>query len=111
MLLDKPLDANDIVSVKLGNGDEIIAKVLAVDAEKITVSKPLLMILSQDPRSGAPGVQMAPFWMMGADPAGKFTISKTHVVCLVKANIDAAKSYLAQTTGLTIPSAGSGLIT
>jgi len=110
MLLEKTPVAGDVASIKFNNGDEIIAKISEITNDLVTVTKPLLMVLSQDPRSGQPGVQMAPFWMLGADPSSKFPINRSQIICLVKSNTDAVKGYTAQTTGLAIPS-GSGLIT
>jgi len=101
---------NDTVCVKFGNGDEIIARLTEQTENTITVTKPLLMVLSQDPRTGAPGVQMAPFWIMGGDKDARYTINRNHVICIIKANNDASSGYSAQTTGLTLPT-GSGLIT
>ena len=111
MLIEKPLNTGDIISIKLGNGDEIIAKLVEQDRDSVKVTKPLLMLVSQDPATGRPGISMAPFWMLGADAASKFDIARTHILCMIKSNEEATKGYLAQTTGLTIPGSGSGLIT
>lgn len=111
-LFDKPLAANDIVSIKLANGDELLAKIVSVSEKTVSVTKPLMMMLGQDAR-GNPGIQLIPFWMLGADKDGKFPINKDHIVCMVKANTDASGSYVQQTTGLTIPAGvrPSGLVT
>lgn len=113
MLLEKPIAAQDVVSIKISNGDEIIAKLVSQDSNTVVVSRPLLMVLSPDPNTGMPGVQMAPFWMLGPEPDTKFPISAHHVVCMVKAGNGAMKRYMEITTGLTIPgaSAGSKIIT
>lgn len=111
MLIEKTFNVNDIVTIKLSNGDEVIAKVAEINEFKITVTKPLLMVLSQDPRTGQPGVQMAPFWMMGGDPVANYPINRSHIVVVVKANQDAATSYISQTTGLVMPGVAGGLIT
>ncbi len=111
MLLEKPPSPNDVVCIKIANGDELIAKLVSATDQIVVVSKPLLMILAQDPRSGQPGVQMAPFWMLGGDKDAKYPISRNHVICMIKANPDAMKGYMAQTTGLAMPgSAGGGII-
>lgn len=109
MLIESSAKPQDIVSLKLSNGDEIIAKLLDREGINITVTKPMLMMLAKDPRTGQPGIQMAPFWMLGADPESKFDILKSHITCMVKSSSDAAKGYTANTTGLTIPN-GSGLV-
>lgn len=106
MLIENKPTTNDVVCIKLSNGDELIAKIADQNPMTLLVTKPMLMILSQDPRTGQPGVQMAPFWIMGADSSVKFPIAQTHVVCMVKANADATKNYISQTSGIAIPSSG-----
>lgn len=110
MLLDSQIKPQDIVSIKFSNGDEIIAKVVDTEGPSITVTKPLAMMLTRDPRSGQPGIQMAPFWILGADIESRFPILKSHITCMVKSSADAVKGYTANTTGLAMPP-GSGLIT
>lgn len=110
MLIAIPPKSNDVVSIKFSNGDEIIAKLIDNEGPSITVSKPLSMMLARDPRSGQPGIQMAPFWMLGADNDGTFAILKSHITCMVKSSADAAKGYTANTTGLAMPPS-SGLVT
>lgn len=111
MLIEKSLSAGDVASIKLGNGDEIIAKLVDQDRDSVIVTKPLLMVLGQDPSTGRPGISMAPFWMLGTDSAARYPIPRTQILCILKSNEEATKGYLAQTTGLTIPGSGSSLIT
>jgi hypothetical protein len=106
MLLSKPVQPNDIVSLKISNGDEFIAKYVESNDTHITVSKPMLMVLGQT-QTGQPGVQMMPFFMLGADKDGTFPINKNHVVCMVLSNSEAKAGYTQATTGLTIPKSGS----
>ena len=101
---------HDVVSIKLSNGDEIIAKCVAVDDKAITVTRPLLMILSQDPATGRPAISMAPFWMLGAEPTASYTINHDQTICILKSNTESTKGYITQTTGLAMPT-GSGIIT
>jgi len=107
MLIEKPIQPNEVVCVKLSNGDEIIAKLVERTEKTVVLSKPLLMILSADPQTGRPGVQMAPFFMLGADKEGKFPINYAHVMCMVLANSEAKSGYTQNTTGIAIPTAGT----
>ena len=109
MLIQPTTGVNDVSSIKLSNGDEIIAKITDITDQTVTVIRPLLMVLSQDPRTGQPGVQMAPFWIMGGDKDSKYPINRNHIICMIKANKDAASNYTEMTTGLMVPS--SGIIT
>lgn len=107
MLIEKPIANNDIVSLKISNGDEIIAKfVETAPDQSIVVTKPMLMILSQSP-NGQPGIQMMPFFMLGGEKEGKYPINPQHIVCMIKSNSEAKAGYLSATTGLTVPKTGS----
>lgn len=108
MLLEKPASINDIACIKTGNGDEIIGKVLDVTDTTVTISKPMIMMLAQAP-NGQPGIQMAPFWMLGGDKDARYPINRSHITCMVKAGKDAESGYLQNTTGLAMP--GRGIIT
>ena len=111
MLINTQIAANDVISIKLSNGDEIVAKLVDIDNNTMTVSKPMLMVLTQDPRTGQPGIQMAPFWMMGSDPKTSYPINRNHIMVAVKSNQDVTKNYISQTTGLMMPdSTNSGLV-
>lgn len=106
MLVTKPITNNDIISIKISNGDEIIAKFLESNDEHVIVSKPMLMILAQT-QTGQPGVQMMPFFMLGGEKDGKYPINKAHIVCMILSNAEAKSGYVSATSGLTIPKTGS----
>lgn len=97
---------NDIVCIKLSNGDELIAKLLMTTDKVTAISKPFLMVLAQDPVSRQPGVQLAPFWMLGADDNSKYILNNSLIVCTVKANSEAKKGYDSHTSSLLIPNSG-----
>lgn len=111
-LFEKPLSPGDIITIKLANGDELLSKLVTLSDTVVTITKPLMMVVAQDAR-GNPGIQLLPFWMLGANKDGKLPINKSHIMCMVKANEEATNGYLQQTTGLTIPNSTrqSGLIT
>jgi hypothetical protein len=106
MLVSKPITSNDIVSIKISNGDELIAKFIETTDESVVVSKPMLMVLAQT-QTGQPGVQMMPFFMLGGDKDGKYPINKSHVVCMILSNLEAKSGYISATSNLTIPKTGT----
>jgi hypothetical protein len=110
MLIPKPIQPGNIVSIKMSNGDELIAKLGEMTDSQVKVSKPMLIMLAQDPSTGQPGVQMAPFWMIGADPEQPFPVSRSHIQCMVLANQHAAANYTKSTTSLEIPTARTGML-
>ena len=110
MLIEKSIEDNDIVSVKLITNDEIIAKLVSQDAISITLQKPLTMNLSLDDRTGRPAIQMLPFFILGAKPDAKITLRRDHVLVLTLSNDEAKSGYIHNTSGLVTSTSGSGLV-
>lgn len=111
MLIDKPISVNDIVALKLSTQEEIIGKVVDLDSKKLTLHKVMTISLGMDERTMKPGIQMLPFFLLGADPDSKITIDNEHIVARAPANADIKKSYISATSSLTIPSSNtSGII-
>lgn len=116
MLIEsKSISKDDIVSIKLNNGDELIAKFVEerkdANTEYFVVSKPVLVVLGQHPTTGQPAVQMVPFFMISADKDSKFPLNKAQIVCAIKSADDAKKGYFEATTGLAMPKAtGASLV-
>lgn len=112
MLIEKnTVDVNDIVTIKLINNEEIIAKLVAQDANTVTVQKPMTMALSMDERSGRPAIQMLPFFTLGGKSDAKISLRRDHMLVLTLSNDEAKAGYIHNTSGLTVPTTGnSGLI-
>jgi hypothetical protein len=102
MIIDQPIKQNDVVCIKLSNGDEIIARYFDGNDKYINISKPLLMVLTQD-NTGRPAIQMAPLWMMGPEQSGKFKINMPQIICIALASKDATLGYTKNTSSLAIP--------
>lgn len=94
MLIDKGFSANDVVSLKLINGDELIARFDTETSDSITISKPLAVTL------GPQGLGMIP-WMFLGDK-DKYTLQRSHVFAVVSSKPDAAAQYLQGTTGIAL---------
>jgi hypothetical protein len=112
---NKPV-VNDIVALKLITGEEIIAKLIAVEdvivanfTEKAyVVTKPFVQTLHQM-ANGQGAVGFAPF-MMAIEPTTPVTIPISRLLCLpTKARQDATTQYVKATSGLDLPP--SGLVT
>ena len=112
MLIEKKtFQAGDIVSLKLVSNDEIVAKLVEQDTNTVTITKPLLLSISIDERTGKPGLQMYPFFLLGADGDEKLPISRNHIIAMVLSRDDVKSGYIHNTTGLQIPGANDkGLI-
>lgn len=94
MLLQKPIREGDVVSIKLINGDEIIARLEADDHNGITVTKPLAITMS------AQGLGMIPWVFLGEKDS--YTLKREHIFVMVPSKKDAADQYLQGTTGIAL---------
>lgn len=94
MLINKGLSQGEVISLKLINGDELIARFEEENAETITVVKPLAITI------GSQGLGMIP-WMFLGD-RDTYTISKNQIFAFSKSKKDAADQYLQSTTGIAL---------
>lgn len=94
MLLQKPMGKGDVVSIKLINGDELIARLDADDHNGITIDRPLALTMQGG------GLGMVPWVLLGDKDT--ITIQRSHVFAMVPSKKDAADQYLTGTTGIAL---------
>lgn len=94
MLIEKPIAVGEVVSLKLINGDEIIARFENESDDEIKIDRPLALTMS------AQGLGMIP-WMFLGDKS-VISLKKSHVFCMVPSKKDAADQYLGGTTGIAL---------
>lgn len=94
MLLSKPIAEGDVVSIKLVNGDEIIARLEKDDHDGITINRPLALTMSGG------GLGMMP-WIFLADKE-TMTLKREHVFVILPSKKDAADQYMQGTTGIAL---------
>lgn len=94
MLINKGFSSGDVVSIKLINGDEIIARFESENADTITVSRPLALTMNGG------GLGMIPWVFLGKDSS--ITVSKSNTFFIVESKGEAAKQYLEGTTGIAL---------
>ena len=92
--VSKNFSAGDVVSIKLINGDEIIAKFEKEDNDTITISRPLALTMNGQ------GLGMIPWVFLGKD--GDITLSKANTFFVVPSKGEAATQYLEGTTGIAL---------
>lgn len=85
MLIDKPIASQDIVTLKLLTGEEIIATFEKDDSNTVTVSKPSTIA------SNGQGMGIIP-WMVTAGPR-KVDLSKHAVIAMAATDPEIAKAY------------------
>ena len=103
LVTSKKYDVSDIVSFRLVNGDEIIAKIVSEDDDNFKLERPCTVLPSQQ------GIGLMQS-MFTADSELKVVVSKQHVI-MHSPTIDAMqKHYLKTTTGIE-PITRGGIIT
>ena len=94
MLIETPYKENDIVSIKLSSGEEIVGKLVEETSDGFTISKPLM--LAQTPK----GMGLAPY-MFTVDPEkAQLKFNEKNVITITKTMSTMAKQYIQSTTGL-----------
>ena len=93
MIIETPYKVGDVVSIKLNNGEEIIARLDEEKSSKLKLSKPMALVATEG------GVGFAPF-MFTITPDTKIEVSINSIICVVKSAKDAADLYIQQTTGI-----------
>jgi hypothetical protein len=93
MLIEKPYELNDVVSIKLSSGEELVGKLLEETHDTITLSKPLMLSMTQQ------GMGLAPY-MFTVNPESKISFNEKNIITIVKTMDTMAKQYIQSTTGL-----------
>ncbi len=94
MLFEKPVTTGDVVSIKLVNGEEIIARLEEETSEHVKISKPLSVTL------GPQGLGMIPFMFLSSKDT--VTLKQTHILAMGPSKKDAADQYMQGTTGIAL---------
>jgi hypothetical protein len=94
MLLKKPITQGSVVSIKIINGDEIIARYEDETTDTVTINKPLALTMGQG------GLGMIPWVFLG--DAETVTLQKSHVFFVIPSKKDAADQYIQGTTGIAL---------
>lgn len=92
--MQKPITQGSVVSLKLINGDEIIARYDGEDDSIIKVNRPLALTM------GAQGLGMIPWVFLGDTET--YSLKKDHVFVMVQSKKDAADQYMQGTTGIAL---------
>jgi hypothetical protein len=104
MLLEKSsFNENDIVTIKLISGEEVIGKFIKDNDEILTLEKPLMLAMSQQ------GIGMVPL-LVTVNPDTKLHLNKTAVILIAESDKEIANQYVYQTTGIRPVQAGSILV-
>jgi hypothetical protein len=94
MLFEKPIVEGGVVSIKLINGDELIARLEKDDSNGITINRPLALTMQGG------GLGMVPWVLLGDKDT--IVLNRNHVFAMVPSKKDAADQYVQGTTGIAL---------
>ena len=80
-------------TMRMGYGEEIVAKITAIDSSTYTLSKPVAVVPGQQ------GIQLMNS-LFTADPEAEVTVNKSSVAMIAPVREDVGDSYLEATTGI-----------
>lgn len=95
MLLEKKFKENEVVSLKLSSGEEILGRFLREDDRFFYVTKPSVLMANQQ------GMGMVPY-MFTVNPDEDYAITKTSIITLSRTDHDVANQYLSKTSGIAL---------
>ena len=97
MIIETAVKVNDVVTVKMVGGDEVVGKLLDAYTETyVELSKPLVVMMGQQ------GFGLAPY-ILTAGPDASAKLDRKHVIAIVKTLDSVAKQYIKQTTNILVP--------
>ena len=94
MLIDVPFKDNDLVSFKLSNGDEIIARFQGESNTGYKINRPMILQLTQQ------GMALVPYFLTVADDAN-VELLKNSLVFVHKTRSELEPAYIQATTGIS----------
>jgi hypothetical protein len=87
------VELDQVYTIKIANGDELVAKIVAQDDNTYTVFKPLTVMPSRE------GIQMI-MGLFTANPDKNVTINKSQVSLIAPSRDEVQDSYVEATTGI-----------
>ncbi len=95
MLIETLYKVNDIVTLKILGGDEVIGRLTSIEGGNVTINKPHAVMMGQQ------GFGLVPY-IMTAGPDVKVEFKSEHILSVVKTFEGVAKEYIKQTSGIVV---------
>jgi hypothetical protein len=97
MLATSNYNVNDIVTVKLANGEELVGKYTQSNDKDFVMVRPL--VFTVNPQNGQ--AMLIP-WLMSVDPKSTqpIALSKSNILAITKTIKDIADNYMQATSGI-----------
>lgn len=95
MLIAKPIEKNDVVTIKLMNGEEVLGRFEGENDDELVVSRASVVAANPDGKMG-----LVP-WLMSASPE-KISINKSTVVAYLPTVEEIAKVFAEATSSIQV---------
>lgn len=95
MLIQKPFERNDIITLKLSSGEEVVARFDSRTPEYVRILKPMAFMM------GPQGLGLVPF-VFSADRDAVIEVGASFVITTTKTDDQVGKQYMQQTSNLTV---------
>jgi hypothetical protein len=95
IIVEQPYKINDIVTLKVLGGDEVVGRLTVVEDGIVTINKPHAVMMGQQ------GFGLVPY-IMTAGPDVKVEFKSEHILSIVKTYEGVAKEYIKQTSGIVV---------
>lgn len=97
-------NANDIVTLVLASGQEILGKFVTKEGDNVIVDQPVMLVQSPEGQMGFQAFSMT------GDATGQVEFQGKNVVAVVDTRSDIAQSYRSATSGIVVPEENPGII-
>jgi hypothetical protein len=87
------IETGKTYTMRMGYGEEIVAKIVSIGTDTYTLSKPVAVVPGQQ------GIQLMNS-LFTADPEAEVTVNKSSVAMIAPVREDVGDSYLEATTGI-----------
>jgi hypothetical protein len=87
------IEAGKTYTMRMGYGEEIVAKIVSIGTDTYTLSKPVAVVPGQQ------GIQLMNS-LFTADPEAEVTVNRSSVAMIAPVREDVGDSYLEATTGI-----------
>lgn len=95
MLIEKNINENSIVAIKVSTGEEMIARLVSQDEDTIKVRKPMAFVRMQQSMGLMP-------WMATPDPDAELSINKKFIMVISMCEKTLADQYVEKTSGIKL---------
>lgn len=93
MIIETPYKSQDVITLKTIGGEEVIGRFVKEDANKLTLKKPMSLMMGQQ------GVGLGPF-AITVNPDSEIALNKSAILFVHKTDGEMAKQYMSSTTGI-----------